>query len=101
VAPAEHGFRRADASAGQARVDARPRRAPAGLVDGSITVEATAVSFERDGSPSLGILTGLTADGRRALANTRDPDLLQALTTEAHEGTSMRIANDGATNTVA
>jgi acetyl-CoA C-acetyltransferase len=99
--PPAHGFRRADASISQARVDARPRRELAGLVDESVTVEATAVSFERDGSPSLGILTGLTADGRRALANTRDPDLLRALTTHAHEGTSMRITNDGATNTVA
>jgi acetyl-CoA C-acetyltransferase len=99
--PPDRGFRRVDAAAGQARVDARPRREPAGLVDGSVTVEATSVSFERDGSPSLGILTGLTADGRRALANTRDPDLLSALTTEAHEGTSIRITNDGATNTVA
>jgi hypothetical protein len=56
---------------------------------------------ERDGSPSLGIVTGLTADGRRALANTRDPDLLGSLITQAHEGTPMRITNDGTTNTVA
>ena len=97
----DHGFRRADPAAGQARVDARPRREPAGLVDGTITVEATSVAVERDGSPSLGILTGLTTDGRRAIANTRDPDLLHALTTEAHEGNSIRITNDGATNTVA
>jgi acetyl-CoA C-acetyltransferase len=101
ASPPEQGFRRVDAAAGQARVDARLRREPAGLVDGPITVEATSVSFERDGSPSLGILTGMTADGRRALANTRDPDLLEALTTEVHEGKAMRITNDGETNTVA
>ena len=32
-----------------------PRREPAGLVDTEVTLEATAVAFERDGSPSLGI----------------------------------------------
>jgi acetyl-CoA C-acetyltransferase len=101
ASPPAHGFRRADKADGQARVDARPRREPAGLIDGTVTVEATSVAVERDGSPSLGILTGLTPDGRRVLANTRDPDLLQALTTEAHEGSFIRITNDGATNRVA
>lgn len=99
--PPAHGFRRADKAAGQARVDAGPRREPAGLIDAEVTVEATSVAFERDGSPSLGILTGLTADGRRAIANTRDPDLLHAFTTDSHEGTTIKLGNDGATNTVA
>lgn len=97
----EHGFRRVDASASQARVDAQPGREPAGLVSGEATLEATAVTFERDGTPTLGIVTALTADGRRALANTRDPDLLHAFTTEAQEGNTVVITNDGATNTVA
>ncbi len=101
ASPPAHGFRRADKAAGQARVDARPRREPAGLIDAEVTLEATSVAFERDGSPSLGILTGLTADGRRALANTRDPDLLQAFTTNNHEGTTIKLSNDGTTNTVA
>jgi acetyl-CoA C-acetyltransferase len=99
--PPEQGFRRVDASTSQARVDALPRREPAGLIDEDVTLEATSVAFERDGTPSLGILTGLTSDGRRALANTRDPDLLRALTTEAHEGSTFTFGNDGATNTVA
>jgi acetyl-CoA C-acetyltransferase len=101
ASPPEHGFRRVDAAASQARVDARPRREPAGLVDGEVTLEATSVAFERDGSPSLGILTGLTSDGRRAIANTRDPDLLHAFTTDAYEGKTIKLGNDGATNTVA
>jgi acetyl-CoA C-acetyltransferase len=100
ASPPVHGFRRADKTASQARVDARPRREPAGLIDAQVTLEATAVAFERDGSPSLGIVTGLTADGRRAIANTRDPDLLQAVTTETREGDTMRLENDGSTNTV-
>jgi hypothetical protein len=45
-------------------------------------------------------VSALTADGRRALANTRDPDLLAALTTEAHEGRLARVTNDGTTNTI-
>jgi acetyl-CoA C-acetyltransferase len=100
ASPPEHGFRRADASASQAQVDARPRREAAGMVDGPATLEATAVTFERDGTPSLGIVTALTADGRRALANTRDPDALTAFTTEAQEGNTVRITNDAASNTV-
>jgi acetyl-CoA C-acetyltransferase len=100
ASPPDRGFRRADKAAGQARVDARPRREPAGLIDGEVTLEATSVAFERDGTPSLGIVTALTADGRRAVANTRDPDLLGAFTTEAHEGMTIRIGNDGTTNTV-
>ena len=64
-----------------------------------MTIEATSVSFERDGNPSLGIVTALTSDGRRALANIRDVDVLRALTTEAHEGRAARLTNDGATNT--
>jgi acetyl-CoA C-acetyltransferase len=101
ASPPAHGFRRTDKAASQARVDARPRREPAGLIDAKVTLEATAVAFERDGRPSLGILTGLTADGRRAIANTRDPDLLQAFTTETREGDTIRLENDGTTNTVA
>ena len=99
--PPEHGFRRIDASASQAKVDALPRREPAGLVDAEVTLEATSVAFERDGSPSLGVVTGLTADGRRAIANTRDPELLAAFTTAAQEGNRFRISNDGSTNMVA
>jgi acetyl-CoA C-acetyltransferase len=97
--PPEHGFRRADPATSQAKIDAQPRRAPAGLVDGTVTLEATSVAVERDGTPSLGIVTALTRDGGRALANVRAPDALVALTTEAHEGRSVRVTNDGNTNT--
>ena len=49
--------------------------------------------------PSLGIVTALTDDGRRALANARDADVLAAITTEAREGRTVKITNDGTTNT--
>jgi acetyl-CoA C-acetyltransferase len=98
--PPERGFRRLDSATTQARVDRRPRRETAGLLDGDVTIEATSVNFERDGSPVLAIVSALTGDGRRALANSRDPNLLQALTTEAHEGRAARITNDGTANTI-
>jgi acetyl-CoA C-acetyltransferase len=84
----------------QAEVDALPRREPAGLVDAAVTIEATSVSFERDGTPALGIVTGLLEDGRRAIANSRDTDLLQAMTTQTFEGERMKINNDGTANTL-
>jgi acetyl-CoA C-acetyltransferase len=99
AAPPAHGFRRVDPEVSQAKVDATPRRDPAGLIDGPVTLEATSVAYERDGTPSLGIVTALTADGRRALANIRDADALQSVATQAHEGRTVRLSNDGATNT--
>ena len=96
---AEARLPRVDPATSQAKVDAQPRREPAGLVDGAVTLEATSVAFERDGTPSLGIVTALTADGKRALANIRDRDALEALTAEAHEGRVARLTNDGSTNT--
>jgi acetyl-CoA C-acetyltransferase len=82
----------------QAEVDALPRRARAGLIDVEATVEATSVSFERDGTPALGIVAALTDDGKRALANVRDTDVLADMTTRAWEGRRVKLANDGATN---
>jgi acetyl-CoA C-acetyltransferase len=100
ASPPAHGFRRVDPATSQARVDTLPRREPAGLLDGPATIEATSVNFERDGSPVLGIVSALTDDGRRALANTRDGRLLAAFTTEAHEGRRARVTNDGTANTL-
>ena len=69
---------------------AAPPRAPPGSSTATATIEATSVAFERDGTPSLGIVTALTADGRRALANVRDADALRDVTTEAREGRAVR-----------
>jgi acetyl-CoA C-acetyltransferase len=82
----------------QAEIDALPRRSPAGLVNAEATVEATSVSFERDGTPTLGIVAALTDDGQRALANVRDVDVLADMTTHAWERRRVKLANDGATN---
>jgi acetyl-CoA C-acetyltransferase len=82
-------------------VDAQPTRVPAGLVDLEATIEATSVAFERDGTPSLGILTAITDDGRRVIANARDADTLRDMTVDAWEGRRVKINNDGATNSLA
>ena len=65
--PPPAGFRAVDPAETQRAVDAGPRREPAGLVDGDGTVEATSVAFDRDGTPTIGILSVLLPDGRRAL----------------------------------
>jgi acetyl-CoA C-acetyltransferase len=96
--PPAQPFRRIDA---QAAVDALPSRVPAGPVEAEATIEATAVAFERDGTPTVGIATALTDDGRRALANVRDADVLRDMTEHPWEGRRTKITNDGATNTIA
>jgi acetyl-CoA C-acetyltransferase len=84
----------------QEEVDALPAREPAGLAAGTAVVEATSVSFERDGTPALGIVSAITDDGRRALANVRDADVLLDMTVDAWEGRRVRVTNDGSANTI-
>jgi acetyl-CoA C-acetyltransferase len=98
TAPPEGGFVRVDPATAQAAVDALAAREVAGAYEGDATVEATAVPFERDGSPSLAIVSLLADDGRRVLANTRDPGAMAAMTDEAWEGRTCRVRTDGATN---
>jgi acetyl-CoA C-acetyltransferase len=92
------GFVRVDAKALQTEVDATPARAVAGSYAGPATLEATSVAFERDGSPGHAIVTALTADGRRVLANTRDPETMRSMTEIAWEGRGVTISTDGETN---
>lgn len=99
--PPEAGFVAVDPAVTQRTVDALPRREPAQLVDGKVVVEATSVIFERDGVPSLGLMTALTSDGRRALANTRDYAAMASMCEQPWEGTTIELRNDGAANTLA
>ena len=96
--PPAQPFRRVNV---QSVVDAQPRRVAAGLVGAETTIEATSVAFERDGNPSVGIVTALTDDGRRVLANTRDTDVLRDMTVVPWEGRRVKITNDGTTNAIA
>lgn len=91
-------FTRVDPVVCQADVDALPSRRPSGLFDGTMTVEATSVVMERDGSPSVAIVAGLLPDGRRGLANSRDADVMVAMTREPWEGRRVTVRNDGVTN---
>jgi acetyl-CoA C-acetyltransferase len=99
--PPREQFTRVEMPSTQARIDALPRREGAGLVDGTMTVEASAVVVDRDGTPTLAIVAGLTPDGRRALANSRDVGVMQSLMREAWEGKELRLTNDGTVNQIA
>ncbi|HEX6310859.1 MAG TPA: acetyl-CoA acetyltransferase [Acidimicrobiia bacterium] len=99
--PPADGFVRVDPAAAQAQVDALARRDAAGAYEGEATVEATAVAFERDGAPSTAIVSLLTPDGRRALANSRDAAVMTAMTEEAWEGRPVTLRTDGSTNELA
>jgi acetyl-CoA C-acetyltransferase len=98
--PPERGFVRADPARTQARIDATPGRTPAGAYAGPATVEATAVAFNRDGAPGLGLLSTLAPDGRRALANCTDPSALASMTTGEWAGRTVELTTDGTVNRV-
>jgi acetyl-CoA C-acetyltransferase len=98
--PPAAGFVRVDPAVTQAAVDWQPARIPAELVDGPAVVEATSVPVERDGTPTIGIVTALLPDGSRAIANVRDAGAMRSLMEEPWEGRRVAIRNDGAVNTV-
>jgi acetyl-CoA C-acetyltransferase len=98
--PPNGGFTRIDTASTQAKVDAMPGKEPAGAYSGPATVEATAVVFEREGAPAVAIVSTLTPDGRRALANTRDPDVMQDVTEKAWEGRQVSLRSDDIVNTL-
>jgi len=99
--PPERGFVRVDPAATAAKVEATPKRAPAGAYAGPATVEASAVQFSRDGDPVLAVLSTLTPDGRRALANATDPDAMASMTTAEWAGTVVELRTDGTVNVLA
>jgi acetyl-CoA C-acetyltransferase len=99
--PPERGFVRIDPAATKAKVDATPARAPAGPYAGPATVEATAVQYDRGGARALAVLSTLTPDGRRALANTTDAGVLTSMTTEEWAGRSIELGTDGTVNRLA
>jgi acetyl-CoA C-acetyltransferase len=96
--PPAEPFRRINV---QSEVDTKPRREGAGLVEAEATIEATSVAYERDGNPSVGIVTALTDDGRRVMANARDTDTLRDMTTTPWENRRVKFTNDGTTNNLA
>ncbi|MGQ0802706.1 MAG: acetyl-CoA acetyltransferase [Actinomycetota bacterium] len=98
--PSSDGFARVDPAETQARVDALPSRSVAGAYEGEAMIEATSVVIERDGSPSLAIVSLLTPSGERVLANSRDVGVMASMTEEAWEGRPVRVRTDGTSNQV-
>jgi acetyl-CoA C-acetyltransferase len=96
--PSPGGFVRVDPARTQEVVDAQPRREVAGAYDGKATIEATSVVYDRDGTPTVAIVSTLTSDGRRALANTHDRDAMLAMTDTAWEGSSVRVRSGSGGN---
>ncbi len=98
--PPRQGFVRVDPAETQAVADALPRREVAGPWSGRAVVDATAVIMQRDGVPEIGIVSAITPDGRRVLANAHETAALATMTTEAWEGRSIVVRTDGERNTV-
>lgn len=89
---ASDGYRRIDPEATQDLVDATPSRQLLPTYSGPATVEATAVPFDRDHGPTLGIVSALTPDGDRVLANVGDPTALAEITTDGWDRRAVRVA---------
>jgi acetyl-CoA C-acetyltransferase len=58
------------------------------------TAETATVIYERDGSPSYGILFALGADGRRVLGTTRERSVLEAIARDGFLGGPVAIEAD-------
>jgi hypothetical protein len=63
-----------------------------------MTIEATSVVMDRDGRPTVAIVAGLRPDGTRGLANSRDADVMDAMTRDAWEGRVVTVSHDGTSN---
>jgi acetyl-CoA C-acetyltransferase len=98
--PPSQQFVRVDPATTQAEADALPGRKAAGAWSGTAVIEATAVVIGRDGAPELGIVSALTTDGRRVLADVRVPDTLAGMAVEAWEGRSVAVRTDGERNSI-
>jgi acetyl-CoA C-acetyltransferase len=74
--------------------DAPPPRAVAAPGDLDATAETCTLVYDRDGTPSYGILFALTADGDRALGKTDDPAVMDAMTGDGFLGAPVRLRAD-------
>jgi acetyl-CoA C-acetyltransferase len=78
----------------QEQVDALPARSVAAGYTGAATGEAATVLYDIFGAATLGAVTALLDDGRRALAKTTDAGTLAALAEGPAQGRALRF--DGA-----
>ena len=79
----------------QARVDATPTRASGAGVAGTATGESASLVYSREGEPTVGALTALLPDGRRAIAKTTDPGVLAALSEAPVTGREVVLDGQG------
>lgn len=89
--PPAAGFRHQDV---QEEVDRLPRREVVADHEGPATIEAYTVMYGADG-PEIGHAACLLPDGQRTWANTRDRDLLAAMTREEFCGRPVAIDGKG------
>ena len=78
----------------QDQVDAMPTRELAESASGPVEIESYTVMFGHDG-PSIGLAACLLPDNRRAWANTRDADVLDAMVAEEFCGRQAHIDMGG------
>jgi acetyl-CoA C-acetyltransferase len=71
-----------------------PPRAVLPPADTVAVAETCTLVFDRDGTPSYGILFALDDDGRRALGRTSDPDVMAAMAGDAFLGSRVRLRPD-------
>ena len=83
----------------QAEVDAAPKRALAADFAGAATIEAYTVMYGADG-PEAGLAACRLDDGRRTWGNTRDAELMAAMTREEFCGRRVRLRESGALEAV-
>ncbi len=67
--------------------------APAGQAYDAVAETATVI-YERDGSPSYGILFALLEDGRRVLGTTREAAVLEAIPRDGFLGAEVHVRAD-------
>lgn len=84
-------FRQVDV---QDEIDQHPTREVDHEPAGQATVEAYTVMHGKEGA-ELGLLTAIMPDGRRALANTSDADIMAAMMAEEFVGKSTTLSPDG------
>jgi acetyl-CoA C-acetyltransferase len=90
--PPRNGFRTESV---QSSVDSLPSRRAVKDYDGPISVETWTVTYERDGSPTLGIVACLLPDGSRSWGLVRDASDLDAMTSEEQIGRKGQLSSGG------
>ncbi len=91
IEPPAAGFALGDA---QDAIDRHPRRFVDEHPEGRGRIDSYTVLFGREG-PERALLTALLPDGRRALASTRDPAVIEDMTNVEYVGRQVDLRPDG------